>query len=83
MATFCTQSTLSHASDNTTSRKYCEDGCMGRPPPHILRGPSPSPPLSLRPWTVVNMARFFFEFTKSARFDRHQDILSHIIRHRA
>ena len=47
---FFTLFILSRASDNTTSQNIGGDGCMGRPPPQTLGGPSPqslsrSPPL--------------------------------------
>src|SRR6218665_2987158 len=33
--------------------KILGEGCMGRPPPQILGGPSPQSPLSLRPCWVI------------------------------
>ena len=42
--TFFTLFVLLRASDNTTSQNIGGNGCMGRPPPQILGGPSPSPP---------------------------------------
>src|SRR6218665_3743544 len=35
---------LARASDNTTSLNIGGGQCMGRPPPQILRGPSPQSP---------------------------------------
>src|SRR6218665_1995723 len=50
MTPFFTLFMLSHASDKHYFSKYWgRDGCMGRPPPQILRGPSPQSPLGLRP----------------------------------
>src|SRR6218665_232887 len=37
--------------------KYWGDGCMGRPPPHILGGPSPQSSLGLRPCVRVFVHR--------------------------
>ena len=57
---------ISHASDNTTIQNIGGDGCMGRPPPQILGGPSPHSPLGLRPCTRGPKRKLYAERSRVA-----------------
>src|SRR6218665_482244 len=55
---FFTLFILSRTSDNTASQNIGGDQCMGRPPPQIFGGPSPSPPYVSAPAGLAQCAAY-------------------------